>query len=87
MFLKDDYNHFCINGESEGDHFTLWLNDIKSSWVNELGLNFKDYSGFGEEMFIKFLIDLNKKIIGKKITINYVINKEKFKNIKSLRVA
>jgi len=59
--------------ENQKVHYTLWANDIKSSWINELGLNFNDYTGFDQgnvEKFIKLLIDLDKKIMGKQITIS-----------------
>jgi hypothetical protein len=75
------YNNFFINGktsDNKAGHYSLWISDMKSSWINELGLNFNDYTGFDQgnkEQFIKLLKDVGRKIMNKKITVTYVTNK------------
>ena len=78
--IKENYTYFFIDdksNKSQISHFQVWIDDVESGWVNGLGLNFDDYIGFGEEKFVKFLTDLAKKILGKKVTISYI---EKNKN-------
>jgi hypothetical protein len=85
------YNNFFIDGqttENEDGHYSLWISEMKSSWINELGLNFNDYTGFDRgnvEKFNKLLNDVEQKIMDKNITITYVINKG-FMNITKIKL-
>ena len=56
-------------------HLQVWVDEIKRSWVNDLGLNYNHYIGFGKEKLPQFLEDLEGKILGKRVTIDYVENK------------
>jgi hypothetical protein len=74
--------------ENKAGHYSLWISEMKSSWINELGLNFNDYTGFDRgivEKFSKLLNDVEQKIMDKKITITYVQNKG-FMNITKIKL-